>query len=142
MAAIGAKDTKPEMLVRRSLHSLGYRYRLHRRDLPGRPDLVFSSRRKIVEVRGCFWHHHPDPKCVNAVLPKTRADWWKAKLETNARRDEKNLASLSQLGWSTFIVWECELRYSDQVIARLRRFLDAPAGDTSAAKTIYASDVH
>lgn len=76
MQAVRAKDTKPEMVVRRLLHGLGYRYRLHDPRLPGRPDLVFPSRRAVIEVRGCFWHRHPDPLCKNAVLPATRGEWW------------------------------------------------------------------
>src|SRR5687768_17294491 len=90
MSRIGAKDTKPEMAVRRLVHSLGYRYRLHRRSLPGNPDLVFPARRKAIFVHGCFWHRHPDSSCKLARLPKSRGDFWIPKLEANAERDLRN----------------------------------------------------
>lgn len=122
MSAIRSKHTKPELLVRGLLHRLGYRFRLHRRDLPGRPDIVFPSRRKVVEVRGCFWHRHPDPSCRNAVLPRTRAEWWQAKLEANVARDERNMRALLELGWEVLVVWECETDAPDLAI-RLAHFL-------------------
>ena len=123
LAAVGGKDTAPELLVRRSLHGMGFRYRLHRRDLPGTPDIVLSGRRKIIEVRGCFWHRHPDPACRNAVLPKTRADWWAEKLAGNIARDERNLAALRELGWLVLVVWECETADERVLRPRLRAFL-------------------
>ena len=110
LAAVAGKDTAPELRVRRLLHAMGYRFRLHRRDLPGRPDIVLTARRKIVEVRGCFWHRHPDPACRNAVLPKVRADWWAAKLARNVERDQRNLTALCDAGWSVLVLWECEVR--------------------------------
>jgi DNA mismatch endonuclease Vsr len=123
LAAVGCKDTTPELRVRRLLHAMGYRFRLHRRDLPGTPDIVLAGRRKIVEVRGCFWHRHPDPACRNAVLPKVRADWWAAKLARNVTRDERNLLALRSGGWSVLIVWECEVRNEAVLARRLRSFL-------------------
>lgn len=123
LAAVGGKDTAPELLVRRLLHGMGFRYRLHRRDLPGTPDIVLSGRRKIIEVRGCFWHRHPDPACRNAVLPKTRADWWAEKLAGNIARDERNLAALRELGWLVLVVWECETADERVLRPRLRAFL-------------------
>lgn len=123
LAAVGGKDTAPELLVRRLLHGMGFRYRLHRRDLPGTPDIVLSGRRKIIEVRGCFWHRHPDPACRNAVLPKTRADWWAEKLARNIARDERNLAALRELGWLVLVVWECETADERVLRPRLRAFL-------------------
>jgi DNA mismatch endonuclease Vsr len=123
LSAVAAKDTAPELRVRRLLHRMGYRYRLHRRDLPGTPDIVLSGRRKIVEVRGCFWHRHPDPACRNAVLPKVRAEWWAAKLARNVARDERNLAELHDAGWSVLVLWECEVKDEAALCARLRSFL-------------------
>jgi len=123
LAAVGGKDTAPELRVRRLLHAMGYRFRLHRRDLPGTPDIVLSSRHKIVEVRGCFWHRHPDPACRNAVLPRVRADWWAEKLAANVSRDERNLIALTGLGWSVLVLWECEVKDADLLAERLREFL-------------------
>jgi DNA mismatch endonuclease Vsr len=123
LAAVGGKDTVPELRVRRLLHAMGYRFRLHRRDLPGTPDIVLPARRKIVEVRGCFWHRHPDPDCRNAVLPRVRADWWEAKLSKNVTRDERNLAALREASWSVLVIWECETKDTDTLTARLRSFL-------------------
>jgi DNA mismatch endonuclease Vsr len=123
LAAVAAKDTAPELVVRRVLYRMGYRFRLHRRDLPGTPDIVLSGRRKIIEVRGCFWHRHPDPACRNAVLPRVRAAWWAAKLARNVERDERNLASLRDAGWSVLVLWECETKDTAALGARLRSFL-------------------
>ena len=92
MSRVRGKDTKPELLVRRLVHGMGYRYRLHRRDLPGTPDLVFPGRRKVIFVHGCFWHRHPDPACKLARLPKSRTDFWLPKLEGNRARDIENAA--------------------------------------------------
>src|SRR5258707_1318924 len=97
MARIRSKDTKPEMLVRRMLHGLGYRYALHRRDLPGAPDLVFPARRKVILVHGCFWHQHK--KCVDGRLPKSREDYWEPKLMRNVDRDRRNASKLRRDGW-------------------------------------------
>lgn len=127
MQAIRSKDTAPELTVRRLLHKLGYRYRLHRRDLPGRPDIVLGSRRKAIEVRGCFWHQHPDPGCSKATLPATRREWWAAKLQANVRRDSENLSALSAAGWDVLVVWECELRDYAELQTRLMDFL-GPSG--------------
>jgi DNA mismatch endonuclease Vsr len=123
LAAVAAKDTVPELCVRRMLHRMGYRFRLHRRDLPGTPDIVFAGARKIVEVRGCFWHRHPDPACRNAVLPRVRADWWAAKLARNVDRDARNLAALRDAGWSVLVLWECEVKDEPMLATRLRSFL-------------------
>ena len=123
LAAVRGKDTAPEMIVRRLLHRMGHRFRLHRRDLPGTPDIVFPARRKIVEVRGCFWHRHPDPACRNATLPRTRASWWAAKLTANVERDARTLSALHAQGWSVLVVWECEVKDEAALIPRLRSFL-------------------
>jgi DNA mismatch endonuclease Vsr len=124
LAAVAGKHTTPELRVRRLLFRMGYRFRLHRRDLPGTPDIVLSGRRKIVEVRGCFWHRHPDPACRNAVLPKIRAEWWAAKLTRNVARDERNLAALREAGWSVLVLWECEVKDEAALADRLRAFLE------------------
>ena len=122
MAKIRSKDTKPEMKVRRLLHSLGYRYRLHRADLPGRPDLVFPSRRKVVFVNGCFWHYHHS--CQRASVPATNEDSWLAKLEQNRERDKSNIALLNESGWEVTTVWECQLGDLVTTTERLTTFLD------------------
>ena len=121
MAQVKSKDTKPEMTVRRLLHGLGYRYRLHRKDLPGKPDLVFPSRRKAVFVHGCFWHSHAD--CKKARLPSSNRDYWQAKLTRNRERDERNVALIEKEGWATIVVWECELSDLDAVARSLVDFL-------------------
>jgi len=110
MARIRAKNTQPEMAVRRLAHAMGFRFRLHRKDLPGSPDLVFPRLRKVVFVHGCFWHLHRDPGCRNAAIPKTRTDWWIAKLERNCQRDAAAEAALRDLGWDVLVLWECEIR--------------------------------
>lgn len=127
MSAVRGKHTKPELLVRSLLHRMGYRYRLHGRDLPGRPDIVFPTRRKAIEVRGCFWHRHPDPACRNAVMPATRREWWQAKLDANVARDARNLAALEDAGWAVLVLWECEVRRDQGDLSRrLRAFLGPP----------------
>ena len=108
MAQVKSKGMKPEMQVRRLLHGLGYRYRLHRTDLPGQPDLVFPGRRKIVFVNGCFWHFHPD--CCRVRIPATNREYWLAKLNRNRARDDRNLKLLKDSGWEVMTVWECQLR--------------------------------
>lgn len=123
MSRVRGRDTKPEMLVRRSAHGMGYRYRLHRRDLPGSPDLVFPSRRKVIFVHGCFWHRHLDPDCKLARLPKSKLDFWGPKLETNRERDERNVVLLEELGWDVLIIWECQTKNRGQLQARIREFL-------------------
>jgi DNA mismatch endonuclease, patch repair protein len=121
MRKIRAVDTAPEMIVRRLVHRMGFRYRLHVADLPGKPDLVFSRLHRIVEVRGCFWHRHNG--CIDSHIPKSRADYWKPKLERNAQRDCENLRKLRRLGFRVLVVWECETKRPARVEKRLRRFL-------------------
>lgn len=120
MAAVRQRDTAPEMLVRRMLHRMGYRYRLHRRDLPGSPDLVFPTRKKAIFVHGCFWHGHTCPK---GALPKTRRDFWRAKITKNQKRDARTLVQLQAIGWKAFTVWQCELADRANLECRLVRFL-------------------
>jgi DNA mismatch endonuclease (patch repair protein) len=107
MASVRSKNTKPELLLRKALHSLGYRYRLHQKNLPGKPDLVFPSRRAVVFLNGCFWHGHD---CRKAALPTTRHEFWAEKIATNRSRDARDMADLSSLGWRVRVVWECDLR--------------------------------
>lgn len=104
MRRIRSKDMKPELLVRRLVHSLGYRYRLHRKDLPGKPDLVFGPHQKVIFVHGCFWHLHPDPNCVDARMPKSNTDYWKPKLERNVERDKQHIAALIKAGWKVLTI--------------------------------------
>lgn len=123
MSRVRGKDTKPEMAVRRLVHAMGYRYRLHRRDLPGIPDLVFGPLKKVIFVHGCFWHRHPDPQCKLARMPKSRLDFWRPKLEGNRRRDERIEAELRGLGWRVMVVWECEIGHKEQLGNSVREFL-------------------
>lgn len=124
MRAVKSRDTGAEMVVRRLVHSLGYRYRLHRKDLPGAPDLVFSARRAVIFVHGCFWHQHDCPR--GARIPKTNRDYWAPKLMRNKVRDLKNQDQLRSLGWRVLVAWECETQDRAELIRRVRRFLTAP----------------
>ena len=123
MQAVKSKNTAPELIVRRLTHGLGFRYRLHRSDLPGRPDLAFASRRKIVFVNGCFWHGHQCRR--GARRPKTNADYWHSKIQRNRDRDARNLDLLQLAGWQVLTVWECETAKSNQPALEqtLREFL-------------------
>ena len=107
MAAVRSKHTKPELFVRRGLHARGFRFRLHRRDLPGKPDIVFPSRKCAIFVNGCFWHGH---ECSSGALPATRREYWEEKIERNKVRDARNLAELEAAGWNVMVVWECDLK--------------------------------
>ena len=121
MQAVRGKDTGPEWTVRRLLHGLGYRYRLHRKDLPGKPDLVFPGRKKAIFVHGCFWHAHG---CRYGKPPKSRLDYWLPKLEQNRKRDAEKRTQLEALGWKVLTVWQCETKTIDALTARLTAFLD------------------
>ena len=123
MSRIRSRNTGPEKAVRSLLHRMGYRFRLHRRDLPGVPDIVLPKYHAVVLVHGCFWHRHPG--CKYAYTPKTRVDFWQAKFAANVRRDAEVQALLSDLGWAVLIVWECELRDRARLSDRLRTFLDS-----------------
>lgn len=124
MRAVKSRDTKPEMLVRRAAHALGYRFRLHRKDLPGSPDLVFPSRKKVIFVHGCFWHGHDCAR--GARMPKTNAEYWRAKMAGNVARDERVRAELAALGWEVLTVWECELKDADVLRERVIRDIGGP----------------
>ena len=123
MARVRAKNSRPELLVRKLVYAQGYRYRLHARELPGRPDLVFRKYRKVIFVHGCFWHRHA--KCALARMPKSRLDFWQPKLEGNRRRDQRNRRALVKDGWKVLTIWECQLKGIVNLEARIRRFLDA-----------------
>ncbi len=120
MRAIRSKGMKPELAVRKLVHKLGYRFRLHRRDLPGKPDLVFPCRRKVIFVHGCFWHCHD---CKTAHVPKSNQEYWKPKLQRNCVRDQQNLRNLSLYGWQTAVIWECETHNAANLAERLNTFL-------------------
>lgn len=121
MAAIKGKNTRPELAVRSLVHRLGYRYRLHKVGLPGRPDLVFAARQKAIFVHGCFWHCHQG--CRLANTPRTHTDYWGPKLKANKARDQRIESQLAALGWQTTIVWECETPDLGRLEKRLRTFL-------------------
>jgi DNA mismatch endonuclease (patch repair protein) len=124
MSRIRNKHTKPEIIVRRLVHRMGYRFRLHRRDLPGQPDLVFPRRRKVIFVHGCYWHRHPDPACRLARLPKSNLEFWIPKLEGNRERDLRNQEALMSSGWSVLVIWECELKDITSLERKIREFLE------------------
>ena len=123
MRAIRSKGMKPELAVRRLVHSMGYRYRLHRHDLPGRPDLVFPGRHQVIFVHGCFWHQHPDPHCKLAHRPRSNLEYWEPKLRRNQERDAAHRVRLAELGWDVLVIWECEVKAEEGVPERIRAFL-------------------
>lgn len=120
MSKVRSSNTGPEMIVRRKLHSLGFRYRLHGKDLPGKPDIILPKHRSVVFVHGCFWHHHTD--CPKSKLPTSNADFWEKKIFRNVRRDEQAVSELRQLGWRVLIIWECEIR-TGSYLTKLDDFL-------------------
>lgn len=121
MRRIRSKDTAPELAVRRAAYAMGYRYRLHRRDLPGSPDLVFAGRKKVVFVHGCFWHQHGD--CREGRLPRSNTEYWTSKLERNVARDRVSQATLVSSGWAVLVVWECETVDNGRLRDKLAEFL-------------------
>lgn len=126
MRSIRSKDMKPEMAVRRLAHRMGYRFRLHRKDLPGKPDLVFPSRRAVIFVHGCFWHQHPDLDCKDARPPKSNVDYWQPKLARNRARDAESITALETQGWRVLVVWECQTKDETVLRQTLLAFLGAP----------------
>jgi DNA mismatch endonuclease (patch repair protein) len=120
MSRIRSRNTKPELAVRRLLHSLGYRYRLHRKDLPGSPDIVFPSRRSVIFVHGCFWHGHFG--CGR--VPKSRLSYWIPKLQRNKLRDKRNARTLTRKGWKIMVIWECQLGGEKSLVRRISKFLE------------------
>ncbi|MBW4027270.1 MAG: DNA mismatch endonuclease Vsr [Acidobacteria bacterium] len=121
MSRIRGKNTRPELIVRSLIHRLGFRFRLHRKDLPGTPDLVFPAKQKVIFVNGCFWHWHQ--QCKSFRASKTRVDFWKEKLTRNRRRDASNRRALEKLGWEVLTIWECQLCDSDALSEEIQRFL-------------------
>ena len=122
MSLVRSRDTKPELFVRSLTHRLGYRFRLHSKRLPGRPDLVFASKQKVIYVHGCFWHSHRN--CENARIPKSRKKFWEGKLSANKLRDGNNLRAIKRLGWSYLVLWECQLARPEALAGRIIEFLD------------------
>jgi len=120
MRRVRSEDTKPEMVVRKLVHNMGFRYRLHRADLPGRPDIVLAMHKKVIFVHGCFWHQH---SCKSAKLPKSNRRYWLAKQAGNATRDRRNLQTLRRSGWKVMVIWECQTKYLERLRRRLTCFL-------------------
>jgi len=121
MSRVKSKDTKPEIIVRKLAHSLGYRFRLHRKDLPGTPDLTFPSRMKVIFVHGCFWHRHRG--CRKTTTPKTNMDFWKNKFRKNIQRDKNSIEQLKGLGWKALVIWECETKNIEEIQKKIVDFL-------------------
>lgn len=121
MRRIRSSGMKPEVEVRRIVHRLGYRFRLHRVDLPGKPDLVLPRLKRVIFVHGCFWHQHS--RCVEGRMPKSRLDYWQPKLQGNVQRDARNLRKLRRMGWKALVIWECEMNDVANVRSRISRFL-------------------
>ena len=126
MARVRGRDTKPELRVRRALHRAGLRYRLHAKDLIGKPDIVFPSRRIAIFVHGCFWHRHDDSSCRLARMPKSRLDFWKPKLEGNRARDRRSLSALMAGGWTVLVIWECQSEDKARIAALVNSVKNSP----------------
>jgi DNA mismatch endonuclease, patch repair protein len=132
MARVRGRDTKPELRVRRALHAAGLRYRLHAKELPGRPDIVFRPQRLAIFVHGCFWHRHDDPTCKLARLPKSRLDFWEPKLRGNRERDIRNISNLEEAGWRVVVLWECQLAKASAVqkaVTAIRALIDGDGAE-------------
>lgn len=129
MQAIKSKDTKPELRVRRLLHRLGYRFRIHLKDLPGKPDIALTRRRKVILVHGCFWHGHQADGCIDGDRPKSNTGYWNPKLDRNAERDRANIEALQADGWDVLIIWACETNDEDALRNRLVDFLGKPVAE-------------
>ncbi len=123
MRRIRSKDMKPELRVRRLLHRMGYRFRLHRRSLPGHPDIIFPRLKKVIFIHGCFWHQHDDPACRITRVPKSRLDYWTPKLDRNRQRDAASIALLTEMGWTALVVWECQVSKEVELHTKLTTFL-------------------
>lgn len=122
MRRIRSKDTSPELFIRRLIFKMGYRYRLHGKNLPGKPDLVFASRKKVIFIHGCFWHQHKN--CIDSHIPRTNKDYWVPKLERNRIRDSENKIKLKENGWSFLIIWECQMKNSLGLSNKIKKFLE------------------
>jgi DNA mismatch endonuclease, patch repair protein len=126
MRRIVGKNTAPELAVRKIVSSLGHRYRIHSKHLPGKPDLVFTREKKVIFVHGCFWHMHPTAGCKDARIPKSRVEYWTQKLHGNSARDRRHLFDLRKQGWKAAVVWECQTKKSlGRLAARIQKFLDS-----------------
>lgn len=123
MGAIKSKNTSPELFIRSMVHRLGYRFRLHAKDLPGHPDLVFRSRKKVILVHGCFWHQHSSEKCRDGRMPKSNRSYWNPKLLKNTERDKRSLKELRALKWKVLTIWECETKNPERLARVLTKFL-------------------
>lgn len=123
MRAIKSKNTAPELAVRRLLHAAGYRFRLHRSDLPGKPDIILPKHKAVIFVHGCFWHQHPSPDCRNAQVPRSNTSYWSPKLARNISRDHEAVERLRAMGWRVLTVWECETKQTADLEEVLRAFL-------------------
>ena len=121
MSRVRSFDTKPELALRHALFAKGFRYRLHRKDLPGKPDIVFPSRRKVIFVHGCFWHQHPG--CKYATIPKSNTDFWVEKFRRNTKRDSTNIADLAKLDWKALVIWQCQIKELDNAVDMATQFL-------------------
>lgn len=130
MSSVGGKNTEPELIVRRMLHRMGYRFRVHSRKLPGTPDVVLARHRKVIFVHGCFWHGHPG--CKNGARPTSNTDFWNSKLDSNISRDATVERELEEQGWDVFVIWECEIRDKEALEKSLRKFMEA--GTSGVAK--------
>ena len=121
MSCVRQKNTKPELIVRSLLHRMGYRFRLHRKDLPGKPDIVLPRYKKIIFVHGCFWHGHTG--CPRSTRPKTNSEYWERKIDKNINRDKQHVKTLREMGWSILIIWECETKDGNKLIDKLKKFM-------------------
>ena len=123
MSHISGKNTKPEIVIRKIVHSLGYRFRLHKKDLPGKPDLVFPKYKKVIFVNGCFWHHHKN--CPRATLPATNKKFWKEKIEGNVKKDKSDYRQLRRLGWGYLVIWQCHIKKTntEKLMNKISSFL-------------------
>lgn len=121
MSRVKGRDTKPEILVRSFVHRMGFRFRIHRRDLPGNPDIVLPRHNKVIFVHGCFWHGHK--RCPRSKRPSTHESFWNKKLDSNIERDKRYRRELRQMGWKVLVVWECETRTPEKLLRKLERFL-------------------
>ena len=133
MSQVRGKDTTPEMVVRRAAHRMGLRFRLHRKDLPGKPDLVFPKHRTAIFVHGCFWHRHAN--CKKATMPKSNVKFWREKFERNVQRDRRNQAELAKAGWQVGVIWECQTKDPEEVTAYLKDLFSRSADNSCEPKS-------
>ncbi len=131
MSRVKGRDTKPELLVRSMVHRMGYRFRLHRRDLPGCPDIVLPRHKKVIFVHGCFWHSHRN--CARAARPASNREFWDDKLDATVERDKRRVRELRRMGWQVLVVWQCELKDSGKLKRKLDRFLSKPNPSSEGA---------